>query len=174
LPRHLIAAALGSALLAAPQTVAAHVTLESQEAASNASYKAVLRVGHGCEGSPTTAIRVQIPEGVIAVKPMPKAGWQVDTVKDEYERPYDYFGSELTEGVRQIAWTGGELRDDFYDEFVFVGRLAEFEPGTVLSFPTVQECTDGVHRWIEIPAPGQDPDELEEPAPQLTIIENEG
>jgi periplasmic copper chaperone A len=172
MPRDLIAAVLfGSALVSAPHMLAAHVTLESQEAASNASYKAVLRVGHGCDGKPTTAIRVQIPDGVIAVKPMPKAGWQVDTVKEKYERPYDYFGSELTEGVRQIAWTGGELRDDFYDEFVFVGRLTEFEPGTVLNFPTVQECAGGVHRWIEIPATGQDPNELEEPAPQLTIIE---
>jgi len=36
----------------------------------------------------------------------------------------------------------------------------------------VQECAGGVHRWIEIPAPGQDPDELEEPVPQLTIIED--
>ena len=98
----------------------------------NSSYKAVLRVGHGCEGKPTTAIRVQIPEGVIAVKPMPKPGWQLATVKDKYERPYDYFGSELTEGVQEIAWSGGELRDDFYDEFVFVGRLTDFEPGTVL------------------------------------------
>ena len=168
--RQLIGAALGSAFLLAPSTVAAHVTLERQEAPANASYKAVLRVPHGCEGEPTTAIRVQIPEGVIAVKPMPKPGWQIDTVNDKYERPYGYFGSELTEGVRQIAWTGGELRDDFYDEFVFVGRLADFEPGAVLGFPTVQECAGGVHRWIEIPAPGQDPDELEEPAPRLTII----
>jgi uncharacterized protein YcnI len=29
-----------------------------------------------------------------------------------------------------------------------------------------------VHRWIEIPAAGQDPDELEEPAPQLTIVDD--
>ena len=144
--RHSITAAFGGLLLVVPQTLCAHVTLETQEAEANASYKAVLRVGHGCEGSPTTAIRVQIPEGVIAVKPMPKAGWQVATVKDKYERPYDYFGTELTEGVRQIAWTGGELRDDFYDEFVFVGRLTDFEPGTVLHFPTVQECAGGVHR----------------------------
>ena len=69
---------------------------------------------------------------------------------------------------------GASLRDDFYDEFVFVGRLTDFAPGTVLSFPTVQECAEGVHRWIEIPAPGQDPDELDEPAPQLTIIEGSG
>jgi uncharacterized protein YcnI len=170
--RHLMAA-VGGLLLLAPQMVSAHVTLETQEAQPNASYKAVLRVGHGCEGSPTTAVRVQIPEGVIAVKPMPKTGWQVDTVKDKYERPYDYFGTELTEGVREIAWSGGELPDDFYEEFTFVGRLTDFAPDTVLYFPTVQECAVGAHRWIEIPAAGQDPHDLDEPAPEVTIIESE-
>jgi periplasmic copper chaperone A len=170
--RNLCAALFGSAFLVMPQLVAAHVTLESKEAPPGSSYKAVLRVGHGCEGEPTTVIRVQIPDGVIAVKPMPKPGWELATVKEKYDQPYDYFGSKLTEGVKQIAWTGGELRDDFYDEFVFVGRLTDFEPGTVLHFPTVQECTSGVHRWIEIPAAGQDPDQLEEPAPQLTIIDD--
>ncbi len=85
MPRKLGAAALGSALLVAPHMLAAHVTLESKEAPPNSSYKAVLRVGHGCEGKPTTAIRVQIPDGVIAVKPMPKPGWQLDTVKDKYD-----------------------------------------------------------------------------------------
>ena len=138
---------------------------------ANGSYKAVLRVPHGCDGNPTTALRVQIPEGVIAVKPMPKPGWQVATVKGKYARAYEYFDSELTEGVKEISWSGGELPDDFYDEFVFVGRLTDFQAGTVLHFPTVQDCAGGVHRWIEIPAAGQDPDELEEPAPQLTIVE---
>jgi uncharacterized protein YcnI len=168
--RNFRAAAFGGALLLAPHMVAAHVTLETQEAPANESYKAVLRVGHGCEGKPTTALRVQIPEGVIAVRPMPKPGWQLAVVKDKYQRPYEYFGTELTEGVKQIAWTGGPLPDEFYDEFVFVGRLTDFELGTVLHFPTVQECAGGVHRWIEIPAAGQNPDELEEPAPQLEIV----
>ena len=122
--------ALCGAVLIAPHLAAAHVTLETKEAAPNSSYKAVLRVGHGCEGKPTTVIRVQIPEGVISVKPMPKPGWELETVKDKYDRPYDYFGNELTEGVKQIAWSGGRLPDDFYDEFVFVGRLTDFEPGT--------------------------------------------
>jgi len=43
----------------------AHITLETQEAAVGSTYKAVLRVPHGCEGKATTAVRVQIPEGVI-------------------------------------------------------------------------------------------------------------
>ena len=49
----------------------AHVTLETREARAGMSYKAVLRVPHGCDGSPTLKVRAQIPQGVIAVKPMP-------------------------------------------------------------------------------------------------------
>jgi periplasmic copper chaperone A len=161
----------GGALLLAATPAAAHVTLETEEAEPESTYKAVLRVGHGCEGHPTTAVRIRIPEGMIAVKPMPKPGWTIEIRKGAYDRPYDYFGETLTEGVTEIAWSGGELPDEYYEEFVFRGRLTGFEPGTVLSFPIVQECTEGVHRWIEIPAEGQDPDELDEPAPQLTIIE---
>ena len=58
----------------------AHVTLERQEAPVGSSYKAVLRVPHGCGGSPTTAIRVRVPAGIIGVKPMPKPGWQLNAV----------------------------------------------------------------------------------------------
>ena len=65
----------------------AHITLEREETPAESIYKAVLRVPHGCEGSATVKVRVQIPEGVIAVKPMPKAGWQLETVTGKYERP---------------------------------------------------------------------------------------
>ena len=85
---------------------------------------------------------MSIPEGVIAVKPMPKPGWQLATVKGKYEKTYDYFGTPMSEGVTEIAWTGGELPDDWYDEFVFRGRLTDFAPGTVVYFPVVQECPE--------------------------------
>ena len=52
-----------------------------------------------CEGKPTTAIRVRIPEGVIAVKPMPKAGWQLAIKKGKYAKTYGYFGTPMSEGV---------------------------------------------------------------------------
>lgn len=70
---------LVAALAVSP--AAAHVSLETKQATVGASYKAVFTVPHGCAGSPTVKIRVQIPEGVIAVKPMPKAGWNVDVVE---------------------------------------------------------------------------------------------
>src|SRR5262245_59617970 len=84
----------------------AHVALESQQAPVASTYKAVLRVPHGCEGAATLKLRVRIPEGVIAVKPMPKAGWTVETVKGKYARTYDNFGTPVSEGVQEIVWTG--------------------------------------------------------------------
>ena len=166
-------ASSAAALLALSGVVSAHITLDNQQAPVKSTYKAVLRVGHGCEGGkPTTAIRVRIPEGVIAVKPMPKPGWRLAIVKGKYAKTYDYYGTPLGEGVTEVAWTGGELPDEWYDEFVFRGRLADFAPGTIVYFPVVQECPDGaVHRWIEIPGPGKGADDYEEPAPGVTIVE---
>ena len=49
----------------------AHVLLEGKQAAVGADYKAVFVVPHGCAGSPTVKLRVQIPEGVIATEAKP-------------------------------------------------------------------------------------------------------
>jgi uncharacterized protein YcnI len=68
--RHLTSLAVLATLIASPAS--AHITLERQEAAVGASYKAVFRVGHGCGTSPTLKVRVRIPDGVINIKPMPK------------------------------------------------------------------------------------------------------
>jgi uncharacterized protein YcnI len=159
---------LPACLLAPP--VSAHVTLEQREAAVAAPYKAVLRVPHGCGDSPTVKLRVRIPEGVIGVKPMPKPGWQLEIVKGKYDHPYKLFHATVSEGAREITWTG-RLPDDNYDEFVLSTYLAgDLRPDTVLYFPVVQECETGVHRWIEIPEPGKAAGELPEPAPGLKLL----
>lgn len=161
----------GAAFAAGMGAASAHVTLEAQEAAVGSTYKAVLRVPHGCEGKATTAIRVKVPEGFIAVKPMPKAGWKLETVKGKYAKSYKLWGETVAEGVTEVDWSGGELPDEFYDEFVFRGTLADDLPaGEKLFFPVVQECGGQAERWIEIPAAGQDEDALELPAPGLTLL----
>jgi periplasmic copper chaperone A len=161
----------GAALAALVLPAAAHVTLETQEAKIGSSYKAVLRVPHGCEGTATTTVRVKIPDGVIGVKPMPKPGWTISTSTGKYGKTYDYFHAKLSEGVTEISWSGGKLPDAWYDEFVFQGFLAtDLEPGTSIYFPVVQECEKGVHRWIEIPAPGKSGSDYPEPAPVLKLV----
>lgn len=165
--RYLLSA---GALVLGTGSAFAHVTFETQEAAVGSTYKAVLRVPHGCDGKATTAVRVQIPEGVISVKPMPKPGWTLQVKKGRYEKSYQLYGQAVTNGVKEIDWSGGSLPDEFYDEFVFRGTLAADLPaGQTLYFPVVQECDDIAERWIEIPAAGQDEDALEHPAPGIKL-----
>ena len=40
-------------------------------------------------------MRVQIPEGVIVVKPMPKPGWTLEEVNVAYAKSYDYHGTPV-------------------------------------------------------------------------------
>lgn len=158
-------------LLASIAPAAAHVVLEKPAAVLGAPYKGVLKVTHGCKGAATIRIKVQIPEGVIAVKPMPKPGWSVETGRAAYARAYAFYhGMTMSEGVREITWSGGPLADEHYDEFVFAGFVAkELPPDTTLYFPVEQTCTTGAHHWAEIPAAGQDPHSLEQPAAALHV-----
>src|SRR5580704_11507213 len=157
----------------AASSASAHITLENRQATIGAGYKAVFAVPHGCAGSATTKIRIQIPEGVIAVKPMPKAGWNVEVIKGKYAAEYDFHGTKFSEGVKEVVWSGGKLPDDYYDEFVISTFLTgALKPDTMLYFPTVQECEQGISRWIDIPA-GEDAGHAHEskwPAPGVRLL----
>jgi uncharacterized protein YcnI len=149
----------------------AHVTLEARQATIGTWYKAVFAVPHGCAGSATTKLRVQIPDGVIDVKPMPKPGWNVEVVKGKYAVPYDFHGAKVSEGAREVVWSGGKLADDNYDEFVISTYLTvTLKPDTVLYFPTVQECEQGTSRWIDIPADAEHTHDTKSPAPGVKLI----
>ena len=111
-------------LLALSVPAHAHVSLEQREATRGASYKAVLKIPHGCDGEATHTVRVDIPEGFIGVKPMPKPGWAIKTTRSAYAQSYGYYHGPLGEGVTTIEWSGGSLPDDYYDEFVAAGFLA--------------------------------------------------
>ncbi len=55
-----------------------------------------------------------------------------------------------------MVWSGGKLADDNFDEFVFSSYLTPgLKPDTTLYFPVVQECEQGVSRWIDIPSEGE-------------------
>jgi uncharacterized protein YcnI len=151
-------------------TALAHATFEKAEAEQGKTWKAVLRVPHGCAGEATLKVRVQIPEGMHWVKPMPKAGWMLETVTGPYANAYVNHGSKVTEGVKEIIWSG-ELLDAHYDEFVFRGTMSDaFAVDSTVYVPVVQECANGAERWIEIPAEGQSAGDLRYPAPGVKII----
>lgn len=159
-----LVAATTFACLAAPAF--AHVTLEVQEAEIGSTYKAVVRVPHGCGTEATNVVRVQISEGFFAVKPMPHAGWNLETVSGPYKNSYDNHGTTVTEGVTEIVWSGGDLPNEFYDEFVFRGTFAgSLQPGAFY-FPVVQECANGEEAWIDTSGD----ENADMPAPSVTLV----
>lgn len=160
---------IGISLLSTPSF--AHVTLAVTEAPVGTEYKAIFRVPHGCKGSATIKLSVEIPNGVIGVKPQPKAGWQIEIVKGPYDKPYHQFRSEVTEGVKSVTWSGGSLPDAYYDEFVFIGHLDKgLQANSKLYFPTVQTCERGVDSWVEIPSDGKPVSDYRSPAPSLKLL----
>jgi copper(I)-binding protein len=102
---------------------------------------------------------------------MPKPGWKVATEKGPYAGSYKYFhGGPRTEGVKRVTWSGGELLDEHFDQFVLAGYVArELQPGT-LYFPVTQKCVEGELSWNQIPAAGQSAHDLEHPAAALQLV----
>lgn len=153
--------------LALPAT--AHVTANPNEAPAGQFFTTSFRIPHGCDGSPTVAVRIKVPDGVVAVKPQMKPGWAITITKRTLDKPVEMgHGVTVRETVDEVAWRGGPLPDAYYDDFGLSVRIVA--AGGALWFPVVQECEQGVHRWIEIPAAGQGWGDLKQPAPFVKVM----
>jgi uncharacterized protein YcnI len=149
----------------------AHVVLAQPQVKSGAYYTATFKVGHGCEGSPTTALQVLLPEGIQGAKPMPKVGWQIEAQPQPLAKPYVSHGKTVTEGLTQITWKEGSLPDAYYDEFTMQFQVtAEKGP---LWFKVQQRCEKGSNLWVEIPSQGTSTKGLNFPAALLMVEPSE-
>jgi periplasmic copper chaperone A len=164
-----LSAALGASVLFCAMPSLAHVVLAEPTAAAGSYYRATLKVGHGCEGSSTTAIMVTIPDGFESVKPMPKSGWTIEIKMEKLSKPVESHGKKITEMVRQITWRGGPLPDQHYDEFVMMAKVPAQTGKHWL--PVIQSCEKGVNEWTQIPSAGKTRKDLKTPAAELDIVQ---
>lgn len=147
----------------------AHVVLAKKEAPAGSYYKAVFRVPHGCGGSPTTAIRISLPDGILSAKPQPKPGWTLSIEKTALPKPVKGpHGTLVTHVVKTISWSGGALDNAHFDEFAIQLRLPDADAGTTLYFPVLQSCERGERHWNQKPRPGHK-HHLHDPAPALRL-----
>jgi periplasmic copper chaperone A len=162
-------------LMASTTTAWPHVVLDQSSATAGSSYRAVFRVGHGCDGLATTGITVHMPVGVQGARPMPKPGWMLDVRKEALTAPYTSHGKRIASDVSEITWTAtskeSALHDAHYGEFVLRATLPA-KPG-VLWFKVVQICDDNgteVRReWAQQPKEGSDTNGLSQPAVRLQV-----
>lgn len=161
---------LGMAVTLLAGAAQAHITFENKDAVSGSSVKLVLRVPHGCDGSPTTRVRIQLPEALRGAKPQLKPGWEVAIVHADASVHAASTGHAhgATNDIREVSWSG-RLEDAYYEEFVVRVTVDANAASGQLYIPIVQECETGVERWIEIPAAGKSSDDLRFPAPSIRI-----
>jgi len=149
----------------------AHVIANPDEVPAGGYAVISLRVPHGCDGAATTSVTVKVPDTVASVTPQLLPGWEVGTKTGPLAEPIELHGETVTEGVREITWSGGApIPDGTFFDFG-VSALMPDEAGETLYFPTVQTCEQGETAWIDVPEAGQDHDDLETPAPAVTLTD---
>lgn len=147
--------AIAAGLIGSGSFAVAHVVLQRWEAPAGYQEYVTLVVPHGCGASPTTELRIKIPDGVFILVPEEKAGWQIRVTKRKLPAPITgESGSKISEVVDEVVWTGGQLPIDRLGLFTMVVRLPD-APGTIIYFKTIQKCAQGETRWIDTIAAGE-------------------
>lgn len=155
------AAVLGGAALAlaVPSMASAHVGVSPDEIVAGDHGVLTFSFSHGCENSPTTALRITMPDGLASVAPTMDGDWTIDV-----ERGDDGLVSAVT--FTALSPVPTDLRGAVS---MSVG-LDEDTPDT-LAFPVVQQCVDGATEWTQLAEDGEDPHSLDSPAPVVTVTE---
>ncbi len=164
------AAALVALGLAAP--AGAHVSITPEATAAGSFTVVTVSVPHGCEGSPTTKVAIQIPEDILAVTPTRNPYYDVAKKMQKLSEPVkDAHGNEVTERVGSVVYTAkAPLPDGQRDAFELSLQLPD-KAGEELAFPAIQTCAKGETAWTEVPTGDQDEEDLEHPAPAFEITD---
>lgn len=145
------AAAAAALVLAAPVAASAHVHATPTSTEPGARADIAFAIGHGCDGSPTTAVEIEVPAEIAAVGLIANPGWDVAIDTADGTRTVVFTADEpLPDGVRDTLELSATLPDDAED-------------GTVLAFPTRQLCEVGESAWTDLDQSS------DTPAPIVTI-----
>ena len=136
-------------LLAAGGIASAHVDPDPLAMEAGTTGVVAFNVEHGCDGSPMTSLKLQIPAGVTGVTPVDKDGWTATVTGDTVE------------------FKGGPLDAATPDHFD-VTLTVPTQPGD-LHFPAIETCEKGEIAWIEIPAEGAAEPEFVAPTLKVTV-----
>lgn len=152
----LAAAAAATLVVLGAAPAAAHVTITPSTTAAGATAVLRVEIPHGCEESSTTSFSLRLPEEVEDVSATDRGRWTVARADDG------------------LTWTTDRpLPDGEHDEVEFSVRLPD-TAGTTLVFPVVQRCEQGEVAWTEVAEHGEGHDDLDRPAPVVTVTGGDG
>lgn len=159
--KSLVPAALLALALLVPAAAQAHVTLQPNEAPAGAYTVLDVRVPNESDSEDTTKVAVQFPEGFGDVSYQAVPGWDVKVVHAKLKKPIQTDDGPVTEGVREVIFSGGKLPPGEFQDFPLSVQIPG-KAGEELTFKAVQTYEKEVVRWIGAP-------ETEHPAPQVLV-----
>lgn len=125
----LVAAVVGGCVGAMALPASAHIEPDPAKVKPGATATIAFNVEHGCEASPTTSLTFKIPKGATKVAPVAKSGWTANVEKGT------------------VVFSGGSLPATTEDTFSISFKAPNKK--TVLVWKVVQQCEQGVIRWID-------------------------
>ena len=148
------------ALAAVPLAASAHVTVTPSGTAAGSYTVLTFAYSHGCEGSPTTAIAIDIPESIARGSPTLNPNHTIEAVA-----PRDR--------TSQVVYTAiTPVPDGYRDTIELSLQLPEDAAGETLAFPVLQTCEVGETNWNQVAEAGEE--EPESPAPVIVVTEATG
>ncbi|WP_175986033.1 YcnI family protein [Microbacterium tenebrionis] len=153
----IVAALAAGLILAAPAAAQAHVGVSPDSVAPEGSAVLTFSFTHGCENSPTTAMRITMPDGLTSVSPTVDAMWDVEVERAD---------NGLVSVVTYTATT--PVAHDLRGAVTMAVSVGEDAPESLV-FPVEQQCETGANAWAEVAEDGQDPHDLDSPAPVVTV-----
>lgn len=162
-PRRARTAAVGAVLglslaVAAPLAASAHVHVSPETGTVGESTPLTFSFSHGCDGSPTTALVFEIPEHVDGVTPVVDGAWDVERTLGD-----DGIATEVVYTART------PIEDGLSSSVTLNVIFASDADGTSVAFPVVQTCENGENAWTELAEEGEDPHDLDTPAPVVAV-----
>jgi uncharacterized protein YcnI len=166
----LVTAATAGLMAAGMASASAHVTVKPDTSDAGAYSVLTFAASHGCKGSPTTSFTIDIPDSIADAKPTIYPGWKAQKVEEKLKEPLTTEdGSTITKHIGKIVYTAQTPLEDGYRMAFEIQVQNPDKAGETLAFPTLQTCETGKTDWSQLPAEGQDPHELEAPAPSYTL-----
>ena len=160
LPTRIAIGVAAGAVLAVgvPLAASAHVEVDPTDAPAGATTPLTFGFHHGCDDSPTRSLTITIPDGVGNATPVYQGGWSIDRTLGDNGVP------------TSITFTADTPVETGIAASVSVDVLFDTAAkGTTIAFPVEQKCVTGSTSWSQVPAEGQTRDDLDNPAPSVTV-----
>lgn len=144
--------------LAVPLAASAHVEVGPTTAPAGSTTPLTFAFHHGCDDSPTTSLKITIPDGVGNATPVYEGGWTI-------ERALRADGTPSA-----VTFTADTPIESGVEASVSLDTLIDTSAaGKTLPFLVEQTCVKGSTSWTQIPAQGQSAEDLDHPAPAVTV-----